>query len=397
MTKILYIVTQSEFGGAQRYIYELVKHLNPEGYEFFIAAGEGDEELFQKSLKLKTKNAKLQLKTQKLRYLKRTPWPWDLCLSVLELFNLIRRERPDILFLSSTTAGLLGAIAVALVKLTTGDYRFKTVYRIGGWAFKDPKPAILNQALILEERLSARVKDKIIVNSQQDLELALKYEIAPAQKLVKIYNGIDAEKISLFSREEARRILKELLPETCDFKTEAILLGTVANFYKTKGLRYLIEALHLLTQYSEAEVQCVIIGDGRERKSLSGLIRQYNLQNKVFLPGHLPDARRYLTALDIFVLPSVKEGFPWVILEAMTAGIPIIATKVGAVPEIIEADSEGILVEPKNGNSLAQKIVWALEHRRETKIMAQKAEEKLKRDFTLEKMVSQTEKVLQTL
>ena len=96
----------------------------------------------------------------------------------------------------------------------------------------------------------------------------------------------------------------------------------------------------------------------------------------------MADAYRYLKAFDVFVLPSLKEGFPWVIIEAAAAGIPIVATKVGAIPEILP---EECLVEPGDSQSLAKKISWMLEH---------PAPPKLKQEFNLQKMVEETEKLL---
>ena len=102
----------------------------------------------------------------------------------------------------------------------------------------------------------------------------------------------------------------------------------------------------------------------------------------MILAGRIPDAYKYLKAFDVFVLPSLKEGFPWIILEAAAAGIPIVATKVGAIPEILP---EEFLVEPGDADGLAKKISQMLEH---------PVAPKLKQEFTLQKMVEETEKIL---
>ena len=150
----------------------------------------------------------------------------------------------------------------------------------------------------------------------------------------------------------------------------------MANFYKTKGLAYLIEAA------KEVNAQFVIIGEGGQRPQLEKLIKQYQLQEKVILTGRIPDAYKYLKAFDVFVLPSLKEGFPWIILEAIAAEVPIVATNVGALPEILPQE---FLVEPGNAQVLAKKIGWMLEHPTKTQ---------LKPEFTSQKMLEQTEKLL---
>jgi len=361
MTKILFLVTQSEMGGAQRYIYEVAKKLGGE-YEILVAAGEGDNGLFQK-----LKDA--QVTPVYLKQMKRTPWPWQITKAVWEIRELLKKERPDVLFLCSTTAGLLGSVASLIDRGPTS-----IIYRIGGWAFRDPRAFWKNWLILLAEKITAPLKDLIIVNSEIDRKLALKYKIAPEKKLVKIYNGIDVNSLSFLSRDEARQKL--------NLDQSIKIIGTVANFYKTKGLEYLIEAAPILIEARPQSI-FVIIGDGRERPILEGLIKKYNLGDRVILAGRISDAYQYLKAFDVFVLPSLKEGFPWIILEAIAAQIPIVATNVGALPEII---NEEFLIAPGNAEALAKKIGWMLEHPAKTE---------LKPEFTSQKMIEKTLAALQ--
>ena len=371
MRKILFIVTQSEFGGAQRYIFEVARGLDSVKYEVLVAAGSGDGELFQKLKDTPVAPVYAPVRPVYLRRMKRTPWPWQIILAIGEIFNLLKKERPDVLFLCSTTAGLLGSIAGFLYR-----DRVSVIYRIGGWAFRDPRHWWMNKIILWTEKITAPLKDKIIVNSEIDRKLALKYKIAPAEKIVKIYNGIDAEKLDFLSREEAR---KNLLGSD----SSKLWIGCVANFYKTKGLEYLVEAASPLNSNLKSQnSKLLIIGEGRQRPKLEALITKYNLQKKVLLLGRIPDAYKYLKAFDVFVLPSLKEGFPWIILEAIAAKVPMVASKVGALPEILP---EEFLVEPGNAEALAKKISRMLEH---------PAIPKLKQEFTLQKMIEETEKLL---
>lgn len=124
MKKILFLVTQSELGGAQRYVFEVVSHLNSEKYEILVAAGSPSQILQDKTWKGKGNEELLQkIKSQKpevrifpLKYLKRTPWPWQIISAIGEIYNLLKREKPDVLFLCSTTAGLLGSLAAFFYK-----------------------------------------------------------------------------------------------------------------------------------------------------------------------------------------------------------------------------------------------------------------------------------------
>jgi len=226
------------------------------------------------------------------------------------------------------------------------------------------------------------LKDKIIVNSKEDKNLAIKYGICPPEKISNIYNGIDTENLDFLSREEAR----DKLSQPHNFK----IVGSIANFYKTKGLEYLIKSAHIIkNEYKREDIRYVVIGDGKERKKLESLIKKYDLGNTVYLAGRMPDAYKYLKAFDVFVLPSVKEGFPWIILEAMASGVPIVATKVGAVPEIIDDRKEGLLVNPRNEKELAKNIMKAIIDSDLSIKMINNAKEKLKY-FSSKKMLEQT-------
>jgi len=414
MKRILFLVTQSEFGGAQRYVFETAKYLNLRNYEVLVGAGQGDGELFRK-----LRNTGVQ--PVYLKEMRRTPWPWQMALAIKEIYNLLKKERPDILFLCSTTAGFLGSIAAFFYRGSTsrvltkgeeesllsspsksleyGEVEPRVIYRIGGWAFRDPRNFILNKIILWAEKITSPLKDKIIVNSEIDRKLAIQYRVAKPEKIIKIHNGIDLNSLDFLSREEARNCLisKTSLARSDLLKrTDLIMVGTVANFYKSKGLNYLIEAIHFLRSDLPGRsdlLKFLIIGEGRQRPQLESLIKKYELENNVFLIGKISDAQRYFKAFDIFVLPSLKEGFPWVILEAMAAQSAIIATRVGAIPEIIENEVDGLLVKPKNSQELAEKIVYLLKNPELRENLGKKAREKVGRNFSLEKMLKETEKL----
>ena len=347
--KILFVITQSEFGGAQRFLFELVTHLDPALYESIVTSQPG--ELLDM---LRSAN----IPVQPLKRLRRDISPLGDILAVLEIRKLLNREKPDVLFLLSSKAGFLGSLAAWLQHYSdTLAYRSKIIYRIGGWSFNDPQSRLTRKLYIAAEKISARWKDVIIVNSEHDRLQAQQLGIKPRGKLVAIYNGIDSSSLDFLSRDEAREKLEKLFP----YQLKAIsykLVGCIANFYKTKGLPYLIEAIAVIHK-AHPDAELVLIGDGGERRNIETRIMEHGAKDYIFLAGHLSEAWRYLKAFDIFVLPSLKEGFPWVLLEAMAAEVPIVATAVGAVPEIITNSENGLVVEPGNAKVL-QKIMETL-------------------------------------
>jgi len=140
-----------------------------------------------------------------------------------------------------------------------------------------------------------------------------------------------------------------------DFCKEGYTIGSIGRLSKEKGYRYLIEALNLLIQKG-MDANLIIMGEGEERQHLEGLSEKLGLSDRVLMPGYCTNARDYLTCLNVFVLPSLTEGMPITILEAMQAKVPIVATCVGGVPDVLEKEKDALLIESRNSEELANAI-----------------------------------------
>lgn len=341
--KILFIITQSELGGAQRFLLSLVSGLDKNKYDLKIAVGaDGDEELINT---LKTNG----FSTTTLKNLKRNAS----IINDLKALSQIKKEilnfSPEVLFLLSSKAGFVGSLAAKQIR-----FKGKVIYRIGGWTFNDPWPKWKKIVYQIMEKVSAHWKDIIVVNNASDLHQAKMMGIKPRNSIISIYNGINPNKINFLLREEARKeIFRKLGINASEYERKNIV-GTIANLYPAKGLEYLISSAKYFK--NDPNTVFVVIGEGQERNKLEKLICDSTLEKKFFLAGRIANASRLLTAFDIFVLPSVKEGFPWSVLEAMSAKLPVIATRVGSIPEIIENDINGFIVSPQNPEEIAKYI-----------------------------------------
>ncbi len=369
--KILFIITKSEMGGAQRFLYDFITHLNPNNYEILAAAG-GRGELLEK---LDSRG----IKTASIKYFSNIPGIKNI-LAFFEILFLIKNFRPDILYLLSSEAGFSGALAGGLYRLLSRK-KIKIIYRIGGWAFKEPRNIVIKKIYLLAEKISAPFKDIIITNSEFDRQLAIKNKIAKPEKIVTIYNGLDIENLKFLSKEEAKKLLG---------LNNGIAIGIIANLYKNKGLEYLVYAA---AKIKNPELKFVIIGDGPEKKELGRLIKETHLENSVFLIGYIDDAYKYLKAFDIFALPSVKEGQPWTILEAMAAETPIVATNIAGIPEMLENEKSGLLVEPADSNALVSAIEKMLTHTSLAKECAKNALVIVREKFNLADMIRKNEEL----
>ena len=147
----------------------------------------------------------------------------------------------------------------------------------------------------------------------------------------------------------------ELDQQIVSFCTKGFTIGSIGRLSKEKGYKYLIEALALLTR-NRIEARLIILGEGSERKSLDNLVEDHNLRDMVLMPGYIAHAKKNIPHFNLFVLPSITEGLPITLLEAMQANVPIIATNVGGMSEVLQEGKGGLLVDPGRPKNLAEAI-----------------------------------------
>jgi len=240
------------------------------------------------------------------------------------------------------------------------------------------------------DRLTSKLCDLVIVNSIALKRFVVKNCIYPDNMISVVYNGIDSSKLQTAN--------KNLICKELNLNPESVLIGAIGRLHKQKGFEYLIDAISKINiQIKNNNMQFIIIGDGPERNKLESIICKYNLKDKVKITGWRTDASEIISILDIFVLPSLWEGTPNVILEAMAYGKPVISTKVGGVPELIENMKEGILIAPADSNELAEKIIWMTQNKNKAAEFGINAKEKIKKSFSIEKMIAETELIYQNL
>lgn len=378
--RIFCVITQGQEGGAQRFVSQLAHNLDQEKFSLHVVWGASSGAALAHTLPVGITHATLH-------HLRRAVSPWHDIKALNELRRHMRDFRPDVVLCISSKAGFLGSRAAH--GLRSEFPHMKVIYRIGGWTFNDPWPTWKKKLYIWLERISASWKDIIVLNNSHDFNQAKELGIRPRHELLKIYNGLDAY-LPFLERETARAFLDHRIPESYQHTTYTWLIGTVANLYETKGIETLIDA----AIHTEPSIRFIVIGDGPLRRTLEQHIIRSGLSHRFFLLGRIKDAWKYLPGFDAFVLPSLKEGFSWALLEAMAAKIPIIATRVGAAPEMIEHGTSGLLCAPGNPKELAQAITQLLEDSDLRQSMTIDAHQRVLNTFTLREMMSHYEKLL---
>lgn len=376
--KILYVITKSAWGGAQRYVYDLAARLEPDDFDIAVVCG-GVGPLAKK-LEI------AGIRTVSLPGLERDIKPGQELIVLFELVRLLGRERPDIIHLSSSKAGGLGALAALLHKLLTFNFKLLTIFTAHGWPFREERPAWQRILIFLSSWLSTVLTDRVIVIDAADYRDARRF--VPESKLVLIPHGIAPPDFILPA--EARALLVAKIGSA----EGATLIGTVAELTKNKGLTHLIDAINQVKlKVKSQKLKVIVMGEGEERKGLERRISELGLADTVSLVGFVPDAGRYLKGLDLFVLPSVKEGLPYAIMEAMAAGLPVIATAVGGVPDLIRRGETGLLVPPRDPAALARAIADLALNPATRRALAFAARARARERFRIEPMVEHTRAV----
>ncbi|MBI2099194.1 glycosyltransferase [Candidatus Uhrbacteria bacterium] len=370
--KILYLITQAEWGGAQRYVFDLAIAFKTE-FDVSIAAGaeNGDDSLLRRS----RDNG---IRTVEISNLHREIRPIEDIRALLKIRSLLKELKPQILHLNSAKAAVLGTLAAAWTGI-------KIVYTVHGWSFLEPLSIWKKAAYLIFEKISCSFgREATILLSQKELAAAKKYGLNCGETEI-IFHGIAPP--AFLDKETALQKLNEHLQKP--LPKNALLIGTVANLYETKDIANLIEALKGVNE----NFISIVIGTGPLFGRLKTLIEEEKLSNRVILAGKIIPATEILKSFDIFVLPSAKEGFPYAILEAMAAGLPIAATSVGAIPEMIEDKKSGLIAPPKNPGALKTAIESLLKDENLRSLLGQTAANEFKIRFSKDKMVQATKEI----
>lgn len=365
--KILYLITKSNWGGAQRYVYDLATALPKEQFEVAVVLG-GDGALAQRLKEEHLRVITLSLLERDVHFLN------DIKI-FFELVRLLKKESPDIIHLNSTKIGGLGALAGKMTGVK------KIIFTAHGWAFNEERGFVSKAIFWLLYAFIIFLCDVVCaVSNNIKTTTPLFFFFLFKNKIRTTYNGIQKETMLL------RLVAEELL-----FGRTPIgpVIGSLGELHRSKGFKYLIGAVEKL-KITFPSIRLVILGEGEERENLERIIKEKNLADTVTLKGFVDHGARYLKAFDVFVLSSTTEALGYVILEAGLAEIPIVATKVGGVPEIISQKNLGILVSAGSEAALAEGIKKMLEEKEYARLCAVNLKKRVVEEFSVDTMRAKT-------
>jgi glycosyltransferase involved in cell wall biosynthesis len=318
--RLLILITLAEVGGAQSHVAALLPALTG-SFDVVVAAhGPGP---------LRDAAHEAGARFVSLRHVRRALHPWHDALGLLEVVRLVRRFRPDIVHTHSSKAGILGRLGAALA---SAPLRLFTAH---GWAFA-AHDGLAARLYLWADRLAAPLTSIVVCVNERERTDGLRARTCRIDRTVVIHNAVDV-------RATPQATLSGMPPR----------ILSVGRFKAPKDPLTLVRAL---AQLDPGSFHATLVGDGPDRPAVAGAVRQARLDLTIDLVGERHDVPALLAGADAFVLSSLSEGLPISLLEAMAAGLPVVASAVGGVPEAVVDGESGLLVPPADPDALARAL-----------------------------------------
>jgi glycosyltransferase involved in cell wall biosynthesis len=375
MARVLHVLTNLAYAGAQIGTANVCIGVARLGFDVHVAYSSRGAE---SHLDVDTLPRRLQdegLTCYDIPTMLREVRPAHDLLAFRQIRRLIRELRPDIVNTHMSKAGILGRLAARAEKVPC------IVHTVHGWSFYSVSSSAVRWSFILLERACARVTQRMVAVSPALIEEGQRHGISAAPYSV-ARTGVD---IHAFSSEIADPVS---VRKQINIPTDARVVGTVISLCEAKAPLDFVAAAAIISK-KLPDVHFLVVGDGPLRDECVRTVEERQLSDKVHFVGVRWDVPRMLRAMDVFVLTSHWEGLPRVVIEAMSAGIPVVATRVGAVPELVAHESTGLLGTPGDISQLAAHVVRILDDPAFAKRLATRAQDQDLERFGVDAAVRQ--------
>ena len=381
MMKVLNVLLDNHIGGPQIRVLSVAKELRKFGIETIILSPKGEGDFAQRARDERFKVYQIMLYGPKhfnnfVSVLANIKWFFTFPFSVFTIAKIIKKETIDIVH----TNGLLNLqapVAGLLTRRMVVWHLISSLYPKSLVSFLMPFIKIMaDQIVVVAEKLGEYyLGTKLKLN---ETNISIIYECV----------AVDKFDPSTVSKNDIDKLKKEFNINPFDK-----IVGCIGNINPAKGYEYFIESANYVRKKS-SDVKFIIVGAESDTQKhyylkLQTLVSSMGMEQDIIFTGKRDDISQVLSMFDVFVLPSVVEGTPLVILEAMAMEKPIVATDVGAVSEQIHDGETGVIVPPKNPKAIAEAVIYLLEHPKERIWMGEKGRERVKEMFSLERCVEE--------
>lgn len=243
------------------------------------------------------------------------------------------------------------------------------------------------------DRSTSWIPDLYLSNSEAGRQAVHRRERIPLSKILTIPNGIDVERFHP-ERVDVERVRS--LRERFGITSSSRIIGTVANLCRVKEHKTIVDALPLI-QTRVPSAKCLFVGVDLANGEVQRYVKERHCEQEVIFAGFQRDIPEWLALMDVFVLPSLWEGLPNAMLEAMAMRRPVIATPAGGVPEILAQDDTGLLIPPREPAALADAVISLLESPEKAARIADAGCQLIRTRYSIQTMVAQTEQLYERL
>lgn len=367
--RVLHVIGGGEFGGAERHILNLATAMDPQRVAITVCCLFADP--FVKVAREEGTNALAIPMRHKLDFS-----------IITKLRDVIKQEDVDLVHTHGVRANLVGRLAA---RLAGRDTVVTTVHSLLAQDYPELLSRLANMFI---ERASRGLTTHFIAVSG-GLQKALLQQGIPEKKITVIYNGLNPDDFKRNCTPGAWRKKMGIAPDVP-------LVAMIGRLHPVKGHRFFLKAAADILQ-SRPDVRFLVVGCGPERAGLEEYAKHLEISDSVIFTGFVSDVSEILPDLNLLVIPSLWEGFGLTALEAMVVGVPVVATSVGGLPEVVEHGTTGLLVPPADEAGLVRGIAWMLDHPREAGDMAQSAKAAVELKFTASVMARKTEDLYRRL
>jgi len=363
--KVLHLRSSSGLYGPERQMLQLAKHMKREGFQLEILLlyrRRGAmplvhpliEEARNHGLEAEQLGGKAKLSPRDVSYISQQ----------------LKRERFSLIHTHDYKANILGGIAAKLAgveSIATVHLHTETTHRLRLYKIID--------------LLALRFFPKVITVSESLRQYLIANGLSP-QKVVTVHNAVDLETfasgVSLYNDKALRNRL--------GIGSDQPIVSTIGRLTSQKGHRYFLESAKRILEVLP-ETRFLIIGDGPLRDEFEGLSLSLGIAQAVRFLGYRQDIATLMSTSDVITMPSLREGLPYVLLEALALARPVVGTRVGGIPEVVKHGETGFLVPPKDSESLAKAIIQLLRNPEEAARLGERGRELVLREFNVETMV----------
>jgi glycosyltransferase involved in cell wall biosynthesis len=379
--RVLRVIARLNVGGPALHTVILNDGLRQRGYDTLLVYGSvGPQEAsFEELAKARG------LPTVYIPQLGRRISLFDDARAFAHVVGAIWRWSPDVVHTHTAKAGTLGRIA-ALVYNTASRRarRCAVIHTFHGHVLEGYFGPLGSAVVRAIERTLARITDRIVtISVRQREDITRRFGIAPARKVATVPLGLELGSLLKLEDRAGGRL-------TVPTELEEVVVGYVGRLVPIKSLDTLVRGV-AIARARLPKIRLLIAGDGQERPRLEQLVGELGLTDRVEFLGWRSDLASLYRRMHVFVLTSINEGTPVSLIEAMAAGVPVVASSVGGVPDVVDGGVTGVLVPPRQPEAVAAAIVAAIVESDRAAVMAARARQSVRERFDSARLVQETE------